>query len=95
MGTLYDKIPDLPRPGQLTATPSGSHATDGVIGSVSTGKSKKKSSKTTYPIITLPDSPKGDYSLEISTDIHVVETSTTKSKNGGKKKGKNKRKKSS
>ena len=94
-GTLYDKIPDLPRPSQLTATPSGSHAADGVIGSVSTGKSKKKSSKTTSPIITLLDSPKGDSSLETSVDIHVVETSMTKSKTGGKKKGKNKNKKSS
>ena len=43
-GNLYDKIPDLPRTSQLTATPSSSHATDGVNGSVSTSKSKKKSS---------------------------------------------------
>ena len=79
---------------QLNTTPSGSHANDGVIGYVSTGKSKKKSSKMTSPIITLPDSPKGDSSIETSVDIHVVESSTTKSKTGGKKKGKNKKKKS-
>ena len=53
--TLYDKIPDLPRPSQLTTTPSGSHVADGVIGSINTSKSKKKSSKTTSPIINLPD----------------------------------------
>ena len=69
---MYDKILDLPRPSQLTTTPSGSHATNGVIGSVSTDKSKNKSSKTTSPIITLPDSLKGDSSIETSTDIHVV-----------------------
>ena len=70
-GTLYYKILDLPRPSKLTATPSSSHVVDGVIGSISTGKSKKKSSKTTSPIITLPNSPKGDSSLETSTDIHL------------------------
>ena len=42
--TLYEKISDLPRPGQITATPSRSHAADGMIGSVST-KSKKNSLK--------------------------------------------------
>ena len=65
-----------------------------MIGTVSS-KSKKKSSKNSSPIITLPDSPKGDSSLEVSADIHVVETSTTKSKSSGKKKGKNKKKKNS
>jgi len=65
-----------------------------MIGPVST-KSKKKSSKITSPIITLPDSPKGYSSNETSTDIHVVESSIAKSKTGGKKKGKNKNKQSS
>ena len=88
-GTPYDKIPNLPRPGQLTTTPSGSHAADGVIGSVSTGKSKKKSSKMNSPIITLSDSPKGDCSVETFTDIHVVESSTAKPKTSGKNKNKN------
>jgi hypothetical protein len=40
----------------------------------------------------LPDSPTGDSSAEISADIHVVESSTAKSKSGGKKKGKKKNK---
>ena len=94
-GTFYEKILDLPCPGQIIATPSGSHATDGVIGSVSTTKSKKKSSKVTSPIITLPDSPKGESSLDTSIDIHIVESSTTKSKSGSKKKAKNKSKQTS
>ena len=85
---LYKKIHDLPRPGQITTTPSGSHTADGVIGLVSANKSKKNSSKTTSPIITLPDSPKGDSSLETSAYIHIVDSSTTKSKSGNKKKGK-------
>ena len=89
------KIPDLPRPGQITATPSGSHAKDDLIALFSTNKSKKKSSKTTSPIITLPDSPKGDSSLETSADIHVVDSSTAKSKIDNKKKGKNKIKQTS
>ena len=49
----------------------------------------------TSPIITLPDSPKADSFVETSADIHVVESSTTKPKNGGKNKDKNKNKKSS
>ena len=65
-----------------------------MIGSVST-KSKKKSSNNFSPIITLPDSPTGDSSTEIPADIHVVESSTTKSKSGGKKKGKKKNKQNS
>ena len=89
-GTLYEKILDLPRPSQITATPSGSHAIGGVIRSVSANKSKKKSSKITSPIITLPDSPKGDSSLETSVDIHVVYSSIAKSKISNKKKGKSK-----
>jgi len=96
-GTLHEKIPDLPKQGQIVVTPSGSHVANGMIGTVNT-KSKKKSSKNSSPIITLPDSPKGESSPEISADIHVVETSTAKSKSGGKKKGKkgkNKNKKNS
>src|ERR1700728_4733057 len=63
-----------------------------MIGTVNT-KSKKKSSKNSSPIITLPDSPTGESSPpKISADIHAVETSMAKSKNGGKKKGKKKNK---
>ena len=94
-GTLYKKIPDLPHPVQITATPSGSRAADGVIGSVNTTKIKKKSSKITSPIITLPDSLKGQSSLETPANIHIVDSSTTKSKYGNKKKGKNKSKQTS
>ena len=62
-----------------------------MIGTVST-KSKKKSSKNSSPIITLPDSPTGDSSTKILSDNHVVESSTAKSKSRGKKKGKKKNK---
>ena len=61
-----------------------------MIGSVST-KSKKKSVKNSSPIITLSDSPREEYSAEIPADIHVVESSMTKSESGGKKKGKKKK----
>ena len=44
-GTLYKKILDLPRPGQITTTPSDSHVAAGVLGFFSTYKSKKKHSK--------------------------------------------------
>jgi len=90
-GMLHEKILDLPKTNQIAAAPLGSHAADGMIGTVNT-KSKKKSSKNSSPIITLPDSPTGDSSAEISADIHVVESSSTKSKSGGKKKGKKKNK---
>jgi len=62
-----------------------------MIGTVNT-KSKKKSSKNYSHIIILLDSPLGDSSVEISVDIHVLESSMAKSKFGGKKKGKKKNK---
>ena len=62
-----------------------------MIGMVNT-KSKKKSSKNSSPIITLPNSPTGDSSVELSADIHAVESSTAKSKSSGRKKGKKKNK---
>jgi len=65
-----------------------------MIGSVST-KSKKKSSKNSSPIINLPDSPTGESSTEISAKIHVIESSTTKSKSSSKKKGNKKNKQNS
>lgn len=91
-GTLYEKNLDLPCPGQITANPVGSHYVDGLIGTVNANKSKKKSSKPTSPIITLPDSPKGDSSPETSANIHIVDSSTTKAKTGNNKKGNNKNK---
>ncbi len=90
-GKLHEKIPDIPKQNQIVAAPSGSHAADGMIGTVNT-KSMKKSSKNSSPIITLPNSPTGDSSAELSADIHVVESSTSKSKTGGKNKGKKKNK---
>ena len=90
-GTLHEKIPDLPKQNQITAAPLGSHAADGMIGTINT-KSKKNSSKNSSPIITLLDSPTGNSSVEISADIHVLESSTAKSKSDGKKKGKKKNK---
>ena len=60
-GTLHEKIPYLPSSNQIVAAPSGSHAADGMIGTVNT-KSKKKSSKNSSPIITLPDSLTGESS---------------------------------
>ena len=54
-GILYEKILDLPCPGQITATCYCSHSANGIIGIVIANKSKKKSSKPTSPIITLPD----------------------------------------
>ena len=60
----------------LTTTPLGSHVADGVIGSVSTSKSKTKTSKTTSPIITLPDSPKGDSKSLVFTELMCDFSST-------------------
>lgn len=65
-----------------------------MIGTVST-KSKKKFLNNSSPIITLPDSPTGESSAEISIDSHVIESSTTKSKSDSKKKGKKKNKQNS
>ena len=92
--TLHEKIPDLPKQNQITIAPSGSHAADDMIGSVNT-KSKKKSSKNSSPIITLPNSPTGDSSIEIPANIHVVESSTAKSKTDSKTKGNKKNEKNS
>lgn len=77
-GTLYEKIPDLPRPSQTNSALIGSHVSDGVIGSVSQkSKIKKKNPKETQ-ILALPDSPEEDPSLEISSEINVVDSSPGK-----------------
>lgn len=55
-GTLHEKIPNLPSQNQIVAAPSGSHAADGMIGTVNT-KSKKKYSNNSSPIITISRFP--------------------------------------
>lgn len=58
-----------------------------MIGLIST-KSKKKSYKKSSPTTTLLDSQKGDSFAEVYADVHVVDSSLTKS--SSKEKGKNK-----
>jgi hypothetical protein len=91
-GTLYDLLPDLPRPGTSTTstTPAASHAADGVIGSthshshfVSTTTPKSNSSNVQSAPSPAPLAGK-------TSEVNVVQTtpaSKTKSRKG---RGKNK-----
>jgi hypothetical protein len=92
MGTLYDLLPDLPRPGTSTssAPPVASHAADGVIGSthshshfVSTTTPKSTSSNVQSALSLAPPPSK-------TSEVNVVQStpvSKTKSRKG---RGKNK-----
>jgi hypothetical protein len=91
-GTLYDLLPDLPRPGSSTTstTPAASHAADGVIGSthshshfVSTTTSKSNSSN----VQSAPSpAPPADKTSEVNA-VQSTPTGKTKSRKG---RGKNK-----
>jgi hypothetical protein len=94
MGTLYDSIPDAPRP-SMNPTPTplvAYHAADGVIGTFHSKTQSKQANhsnpKSTTPNIqnTPPTTPPGK-TYEVNS---VQSTPTSKNKNKKKGKGKNK-----
>jgi hypothetical protein len=91
-GTLYDLLPDLPRPGSsiISTTPAASHVADGVIGSThshshSVSTTTLKSNSSNVQSALSPTPPTGKTS-EVNT-VQSTPTSKNKSKKG---RGKNK-----
>jgi hypothetical protein len=92
MGTLYDLLPELPRPGSsiTSTTPAASHAADGVIG---TAQAQSHSVSSTTPKSTssnVHNAPSPTTSAGKNSEVNVVQ-STPICKNKSKKgRGKNK-----
>jgi hypothetical protein len=91
-GTLYDLLPDLPRPGtsSISATPAASHAVDGVIGtththshSVSSTTPKSNSSNVQNSLSPAPPTGK-------TSEVNVVQSTPTGKNKSNKGRGKNK-----
>lgn len=91
--SMYGNIPDLP-----WSTPSnppllGSHATNGIIGSVSQKSKNKKENSKNVQVSALSNSPGEAPSPRITFEINVVRSSTNKAKSSrNKKNGKGKTK---
>jgi len=92
-GTLYDKIPDAPRPEFFVPPPPKSnndfHASDGMIGTTST-----KSTKAAYKKARKTSNQNANEEL-LTSEVNVVSTDKGKEAKqpGGKKKSKGKKKK--
>jgi hypothetical protein len=91
-GTLYDLLPDLPRPGSSTTstTPAASHAADGVIGSThshshSVSTTTPKSNSSNVQSAPSPAPPAGK-----TSEVNVVQSTPTGKTKSRKGRGKNK-----
>jgi hypothetical protein len=91
-GTLYDLLPDLPRPGtsNTSATPAASHAADGVIGSThshshSVSTTTPKSNSSNVQSAPSPAPPTGK-----TSEVNVVQSTPTGKNKSKKGRGKNK-----
>jgi hypothetical protein len=91
-GTLYDLLPDLPRPGTSTTStaPTASHVADGVIGSthshshsVSTTTPKSNSSNVQSALSSAPPTGK-------TSEVNVVQSMSAGKNKSRKGRGKNK-----
>jgi hypothetical protein len=91
-GTLYDLLPDLPRPGTSTTStaPAASHAADGVIGSThshshSVSTTTPKSNSSNVESAPSPAPPAGK-----TSEVNVVQSTPTGKTKSRKGRGKNK-----
>jgi hypothetical protein len=92
MGTLYDLLPELPRPGtsNTSTAPAASHAADGVIGTTHTHSHSVSSTtpKSTYSNVQnalSPATPAGK-----TSEVNVVQSTPTGKNKSKKGRGKNK-----
>jgi hypothetical protein len=93
MGTLYDLLPELPRPGtsNTSTAPTASHAADGVIGTVHTqshfvSSTKPKSSSSNVQNSSSPSTPTSEVNVVQSTPVGKNKSKKGRGKN---KEGKN------
>jgi hypothetical protein len=92
MGTLYDLLSDLPRPGTSTTstTPAASHAADGVIGSTHSHSHSMSAPTPKSNSYNVQSAPSPAPSAGKTSEVNVVQTTPagkTKSRKG---RGKNK-----
>jgi hypothetical protein len=92
MGTLYDLLPELPRPGTSSAStaPVASHAADGVIGTTHThshsiSSTTPKSTSSNVQNASSPATPAGK-----TSEVNVVQSTPTGKHKSKKGRGKNK-----
>jgi hypothetical protein len=86
MGTLYDLLPDLPRPNtsRTSTTPAASHAADGVIGSFQAQPHFASSTNPKYASSNVQNSPSPTPPTSKTSEVNAVQ-STPVSKNKSKK----------
>jgi hypothetical protein len=92
MGTLYDLLPDLPRPNtsNTSTTPAASHAVDGVIGTAQAQSHSASSTNPKYASSNVQNAPSSTTPTGKTSEVNVVQ-STPAGKNKSKKgRGKNK-----
>jgi hypothetical protein len=95
MGTLYDLLPELPRPStsSTSTTPAVSHAVDGVIGTTqdqshSVSRTTPKYDSSNVQNASSPASPTGK-----TSEVNVVQSTPTGKNKSKKGRGKNKERK--
>jgi hypothetical protein len=91
-GTLYDLLPELPRPGtSITSTiPAASHAVDGVIGSAQAQSHFVSSSNPKSTTSNVQNAPSPTTSTGKTSEVNVVQSTPTGKNKSKKGRGKNK-----
>jgi hypothetical protein len=94
-GTLYDLLPELPRPGtsSTSTTPAASHAADGVIGSAQAQSHSVSSSNPKSTTSNVQNDPSPATSTGKTSEVNVVQSTSTGKNKSKKGRGKNKERK--
>jgi hypothetical protein len=93
MGTLYDFLPELPRPGtsNTSTTPAASHATDGVIGTTHAHSHSISSTTPKYTYSNVQNAPSPTTPAGKTSEVNTVQSTPTGKNKSKKGRGKNKK----
>jgi hypothetical protein len=91
-GTLYDFLPELPRPGtsSTSTTPAASHAADGVIGTTHAHSHSVSSTTPKYTSSNVQNAPSPATPTGKTSEVNVVQSTPTGKNKSKKGRGKNK-----
>ena len=91
-GTLYDFLPDLPRPGTsiTSTTPAASHAADGVIGTTHTHSHYVSNTTPNSSSSNVQNAPSPTTSTGKTSEVNAVQSTLTGKNKSKKGRGKNK-----
>jgi hypothetical protein len=94
-GTLYDLLPELPRPGtsSTSTTPAASHAVDGVIGFAQAQSHSVSSPNPKSTTSNVQSAPSPATSTGKTSKVNVVQSTSTGKNKSKKGRGKNKERK--